>query len=430
MVKRESDNGVSGQHSTISILPVRLTTNVQRNLTLVILLIYILLLAVILITGTLKRPFWVDEEHFYRTIIMFSKSLEKSFNEFLFFIKTYPEMSCPLPFLFFAMIGKLIGFEVWKFRLLMLLISFLTMFVLSRLIWSEIKKSVSMLVLSSWSLSALVIFFLLPIIINPYFIGTSIFIYTDIPALLFLVISMYCFQQRKFFLSGFTAGLGIWCRQYLIFLPIGYFAWLLLTCYKKNLIAFISPLLAFAMIIPLILLWRGPCPSFYGALIPGFHPQIFVYTVITLLVYTLPVNWLIISKNNIGKYLLLGLLFIPLFILFPPQPLPYTAEWAPATMGFFDKVISKFIGQWKMIPYFLLYYVGIITIMVFVQTGWRLRRVRPWVLVFISFFVMNFYGYLIWEKYLLPVLPVVCIILAGDSQSRNAIVAFIKREKN
>jgi len=42
-------------------------------------------LAVILITGALKRPFWVDEEHFYRTIIMFSKSFSKPFTEFLFF---------------------------------------------------------------------------------------------------------------------------------------------------------------------------------------------------------------------------------------------------------------------------------------------------------------------------------------------------------
>jgi len=338
-------------------------------------------------------------------------------------------MSSPLPFLFFAGIGKLIGYEVWKFRLLMLLISFLTMFVLTRLIWSVIKKSETIPLLSSWSLTALVIFFLIEIIVNPYFVGTSFFVYTDIPALLFLVISMFCFQRRQFVLSGLTAGFGLWCRQYLIFLPIGYLVWVLLDRNKRNIVAIITPLFAIAMIAPLILLWQGARPVFEGALKANFHPQIFVYMVITLFVFTLPINWLVLSQNYNRNIFLIGLLFIPLFILFPPQPLLYTAEWAPATMGFFDKVVSKFISHWKIIPYFLLYYAGIITIMAFVRTGWRSQQSRPWVLVFLLFLVTSFYGYLIWEKYLLPVLPVISVILTGDSKSRNTIAAFIKRKK-
>ncbi|OYD14436.1 hypothetical protein CH330_08715 [candidate division WOR-3 bacterium JGI_Cruoil_03_51_56] len=429
-----NSTGTSGSGGEAASVSTGDSTKTMRCLFLFVLAFYAVLLAVVFAAGVLKRPFWTDEGHFYATVLSFAQHLNKPPLEFLGFLRTYPELSSPFPFLLLAAVGKLIGFEVWKFRLTMLLISFLTMLALVSFIRSEVdetRTSNGLPSLHPYIASLLVLVPLAQVIINPYFLGTSVFIYTDIPALFFLVVSIWSFGRNKYVLSGIAAGLGLWCRQYLIFVPIGFLIWLLLERPRQKYRAYLAPILAIAVLVPLLLLWRGVSPvrsgDFLKGLAPGFHPEILVFNLIALFVYSLPVSWLIFRRAFSRRNLLLGLCFLPLFIFFPPRPLPYP-ELLPHTMGFFDKAVTHFLGGWKDILYFFLYYASTVMALTFIRIGWKSSKGRLWALLFLAFLVANLYGYLIWEKYILLVLPVVSAMLATDPETLNTITAlFIKK---
>ncbi|MDH5683388.1 MAG: hypothetical protein OEZ20_02865 [candidate division WOR-3 bacterium] len=68
----------------------------------------------------LKSPYWADEVHFVETIRQFGKEIN------LNLIRHYNEMSTPLPFILYALWGRIFGFEVHILRYFSMIIAFIT----------------------------------------------------------------------------------------------------------------------------------------------------------------------------------------------------------------------------------------------------------------------------------------------------------------
>ena len=84
--------------------------------------------------GDLQRPPWGDESHFIRTVHEFHDRLD------LDRLMHYRELSGPLPFIAYAVWGDLVGLDLWRLRILSLLIALLTYLVFHRLLWEHFRN--------------------------------------------------------------------------------------------------------------------------------------------------------------------------------------------------------------------------------------------------------------------------------------------------
>jgi hypothetical protein len=120
-----------------------------------------------------SRPPWGDEAHFLGTVRLFGQGISVDL------LRTYPEMSAPLTYVLYAAWGRLAGFGTPELRLLSPVIASAT-----GLLWfAFLKDHLRSRLAVSMSLATLVL--------NPYFIGLSVFVFTDMLALLGLGIVAY-----------------------------------------------------------------------------------------------------------------------------------------------------------------------------------------------------------------------------------------------
>ena len=127
-----------------------------------------LLLAIVLGAAwwfTRALPPWGDEAHFLNTIRAFGQGISVDL------LRTYPEMSGPLPFALFAWWGGLVGFGTAGLRGLSALIAFATLVLYhSTLEQHGLHGRLKYLLLVLFAA-------------NPYFVGLSVFVFTDMLAL-------------------------------------------------------------------------------------------------------------------------------------------------------------------------------------------------------------------------------------------------------
>lgn len=158
-----------------------------RSSLLVIIAISLVYLSVIALVG-INRPVWGDERHFVETIKSFGSdfSLEK--------MTDYDQVTPPLFFYIFAAWGKLFGYSLFALRVLSLIIALITFISLHRIFHNYFSNSI-------FVISGVII-----IMLNPYVIGTSLFVFTDMTAFLFLLLSIIALQrERRFLYSLFWA---------------------------------------------------------------------------------------------------------------------------------------------------------------------------------------------------------------------------------
>ena len=88
---------------------------------LLLLILVLIVYETILYMGVgLRQPTWADEHHFISTIEEFGEELS------LRQLRTYNEMSTPLPFILYALWGKLVGFHLHQLRFFSLIIALFT----------------------------------------------------------------------------------------------------------------------------------------------------------------------------------------------------------------------------------------------------------------------------------------------------------------
>jgi hypothetical protein len=278
-----------------------------------------------------------DENHFWPNSQIFSHTWIPSLDS----LSHYNELNTPLPFVVFGWLHKFTNNGLLAGRAFNLLSS---LGILLLLCWQATEQN------ALWRALA-------GILIFPYFMATSVLLYTDIQAVFWIVLGFWAWQKDRALLSAISFALAVSCRQFALAFPAALLIQELLTIkrsghFKNRLPMLIAQIAALASILPWLLLWGGLAPpgTAAGQGLPAdftlrrFVPENSLYFMTTLGAYfVLPElllrfrtsyfpNWR--SIKIILSLWLLGLLFW----VFPP----YGNAIDVPTMGILDVTVRYF----------------------------------------------------------------------------------------
>jgi hypothetical protein len=380
---------------------------------LLLLVLFLIVYETILYIGVgLRQPTWADEHHFIPTIEKFGKEIS------LRQLKTYNELSTPLPFILYALWGKLVGFHLHQLRFFSLIIALFT-FITFYIYYYQASGRVK--------IALLVTLFL---IYQPYSIGISVFVYTDMLALFFLAWSLIAFQKEKPIILAISAAGAMLCRQYFVFLPAALFLYYLVQMILKarpnSRKMLISSIVSFIPLISIFILWCGFSPQneisnlyLQGGLY--FHTEFLVLYICLFAVYLFPMIiycWKKYYKNRI--LLLLSLLISFTYLLFPVKASEPAVAVDVFTVGYFHRFIRMALGTSS--EHFVFYFMFLISLPVVL---WIIKDVYFQVIhrklsafLFTEFCIILFliimpFSYLNWEKYFLPIIPIAAVQILG-----------------
>lgn len=367
--------------------------------------VLVLLVVTVQFVG-LNSPCYHDECHFAETVESFGKDMS------LATIRGYNEMSTPLPFILYALWGRIFGFALPVLRLFSLLVAALTYALYYRLLTA---------VFGSRSITFLSAVFLT---LNPYMVGLSIFVYTDMLTLLFIILSCIAVMRTRPVLLGVSLAGALLCRQYTVFMVAALFVYYGLLLFRKGDRSQVGMMLACGCsLIPLcalVLLWQGLSPdnqvrTVYLDRGLYYHPRHLTLYVSMFCVYLFPfiaVNWQRLYRNVLvlAVSCILGLSYW----LMPVSASPYTVMIDKFTTGLFHRALEGVTGSTAFVHsiYFLLYTAGIPV--VWYVIGDLVRRVRRKSIDFSLFLDLCLIGflavmpcaYMAWEKYFLLIVPI------------------------
>jgi 4-amino-4-deoxy-L-arabinose transferase-like glycosyltransferase len=178
-------------------------------------------------------------------------------------LEHYPAAQTPLFHLLFALYGKVVGYDLWKLRLLNVAISYAAVLVLFRLLVRQVG-------LRQPQAFALALVFAL----SPYFFGASFTLLTDNLAILFALLAVERFERfrragelSQFALGSLAMGAAVLTRQSLLWLALVAAAVLVLAPVpgRRRLVGAAAALLALAPFAALVAVWGGLVP-------PGSDP--------------------------------------------------------------------------------------------------------------------------------------------------------------
>jgi 4-amino-4-deoxy-L-arabinose transferase-like glycosyltransferase len=358
----------------------------------------------------LHRPAWGDEAHFADTIRFFGNGVT------LQSLTHYQEMSAPLPFIIYSFWGRLFGFALLNLRLLSLLIAFCTFLASFRLFALVLDGN-------------LALYAAIFLALNPYVAGSAIFVFTDMLALLCLVMACTAVLKRSPAMLFVSLSSGLLSRQYLAFfwVAVAVFllvrlgqqtrdkqdSWMLMACAGSAL-----PLAA------LMVLWRGLSPdssvrSVYLNEPLAFHSTAATLYVILLLVYLLPiiaVRWRQFYRDRrvLGASFLLSWLYwlAPVTASLPRGGLQID------TVGYFHRFLRLVCLRTSNQIVFYLLFLAALPVLLSIVTGCYTRLSRHdtsvpllWGFSVVSFLLVMPMSYLTWEKYFILVLPPALMLL-------------------
>ncbi len=372
-----------------------------------ILAFLVVLQGVVLFFG-LNYHFWGDEAHFVSTVRLFGEGLT------LDKLRHYNEMSSPLPFMVYAAWGRLFSFDLQVLRLLSIIIALTTYLVFHRLL---------IVCLDNPRVAFLSTAFLA---LNPYMIGLSIFVFTDMLAILFLVLGCIGIRRRRPLLFGISSMAGLLSRQFLAFLPMAAGLFFLLrylgTRERHARDMALAALLAFVPLAILYIFWGGLSPdnerrAYFLSEGLHFNPNFLVVFILLYFVYLLPfVLWR--WKYFYGDLKVLGIsaLISLVYWAFPVKATNYAVAVGIDTVGFYHRVVRYMAGErWEQLVLYLSFLLGLPLVIALVKDCYRrwergnLEFVLFLDLTIMAFFILMPSSYLNWEKYILLVLPVMVL---------------------
>ena len=377
------------------------------------------LLLTVLLCG-LNFPATKDEPFYYATITNFPQiySSHDSIKSYILPCQANDlDRVIPLPG-YFAMqfiLGKIIGYQTWKMRLLNVLFCWLAIAVFLK-IATELNRRKTK--------AAVAAFFLF---LNPYFFMSSFLIYTDIPALCFALLAMYFYIKQQHIISTVFLMLCIFTRQIYIFLPVSF----VLTDFFQQKRIFSEPkrlLYVVPLLAIIIALYALKTDFLIGVHFPlrSFRVPSLNRLILSVGIYTLPILLLSIKtffrKDNLKKVLFfLPLFFIDvifykaLFILrtdlltgilgkLPPTLLNICLRYTVVTIMWFlgALVLSEIFGSFRKDPERAIFYWQIIVVFV------------------TALFLRHF-----WAKYIIMILPAILIVLLAKNSIPNKAIAYI-----
>lgn len=382
----------------------------RRSLTF-LLVFFVLFEGAVVFFGDLTRPPWGDEYRLLETVRDFSHGLS------IDRLKHYNQLSTPLPFVLYAAWGKIVGFELWQLRLLSLLIALLSYLLFHRILYLRLGSGPAALLAAVF------------LMINPYMVGFSIFVFTDGLTILFIILALYAaVRSNPTFLFFGVAG-ALLCRQYTVFLAAAAVIFYSVRLWRGKgerngamlaaAVAGIVPLLA------LFALWGGISPvnkwrEFYDTSGLSFHPAYLVLYVSLLSIYLAPVLLFRLRTIYGNPRVLAGPFLVSmLYWIFPVEPSPYAVAIGVHTVGLFHKAFT-WVAPAAWFSHLLFYFgfvLGLPILWRIIISAWRnirTARLAPallYDLLIMIFLVIMPFSYLNWEKYFVPLLPLVIIRL-------------------
>jgi hypothetical protein len=364
-------------------------------------------IALIAFFGFSHTP-WTDEEHFYFTVLEFIQQPT------LHTLKHYEEMSTPLPFVVYALWGSIFGDSLAILRVFSLFITFTT--ILSAFC---LFKKFNL----STSVSYICIFILT---INPYFMGVGFFVYTDLLCELCMLWVFINLINREILLSCTYLLLAILCRQYMVFfLPVmviclfSQHSFKINTTLIKQELSILIPVIGFTL---LLLFWGGANPD--NTLQKLYIHQAFVIHCDALtaymaasIVYTFPLLLLILKDIRKQHFLYVIPLSVMWFVFFPVQGSQVAIDSIIHidTIGLIHKATHAFPAFIEQGIWLLLFISSCLVFAIAIEKSVKNYQ-SPTFLICLSwfFFLLTMsLSYLTWEKYLLPILPLL-LVLGGS----------------
>jgi hypothetical protein len=364
--------------------------------------------AVVVLVAGLDRPPWGDEAHFLAAVRRFGTDMG------LDTLRHYRELSPPLPFALYAWWGRLWGFETPTLRVLSLLIALATYTACHRLLFQLVRDPRAAVAGTMF------------VALHPYMVGLSLFVFTDMLGVLFVVLCILSVvTARTGALSLAVAG-ALLTRQYLAFVALAAGLYALARTGEVGIRRTLTSLMALGAattpLIALMLLWGGPVPDspirgHYLSRGLAFHGNSVTLYVAQLGVYLLPLlvwRWRHFYGN--GRVLGVSAVLALAYWWFPLRPSPFQVAGG-GTVGFFHKLVRSTAGRLgtgaEDVVFFLCVGLGLPVLLTFLRDLWtRFRRSECGPVLFLdltilSFFVVMPWSYMHWEKYFLPLLPVV-----------------------
>lgn len=388
---------------------------------LLLILFLIFYQSILYFTIVKNQSFWGDEYHFIQTAIQFNKDISLSQ------LKHYNEMSTPLPFILYALWGKLWGFQLHNLRLFSIIIGFITILTYYFLFRKCIDHEKSVILLTIF------------LTFQPYMIGLMFFVYTDMLTMLFLALTLLALRKEDPILFTLSSCAGLLCRQYFAFLLLAaglYFLFRLFILkdthsYKMIISAIISTI----PLLMLFLLWNGFSPQnkmkirYLGKGL-YFHPSFLILYISLLFVYLSPIiiyYWKYFYRNY--RFVLLSLLIGSIYFLFPVETSEPAIEANVLTVGFFHRLIRTIIGQqWEQLIFFIAFVMSLPILFSIGNDLYQRLKSHKFDFIFIldlsvfSFLLIMPFSYLNWEKYFLPLIPITMLQITLKNL-RNSTIA-------
>jgi len=359
-----------------------------------------------------------DELHFWPTSLQFSHSWIPSVE----LLRSYNELSAPLPFVVFGQAEYWFSRGIWAGRCINFALSLAVLLIF---------------VLGTSARHGKRILAVIGVLSMPYFMACATHLYTDTMAVFFTVVGVFLHLRRRSLLSAAAFILAISCRQYMIAFPLGIFVFEVMRGTRaKDLSGLKFPwpavwqFVACASLAGWVALWGGFCPPAAAEAqgIATVQPEVIVfqnslYALACLGFYfVLPEMILFRGRFHMPSGLVriamlclvagLGLCFA----MFPPWA--NTAQSQIPTMGYMDKLMHVLLPDIARIAIY--YILAALATIRFLRWNLEGSLVLANVLLMMK-------AHLAWDKYMLPLIVVLWFLglvsyeTAGPQQPARSV---------
>ena len=370
----------------------------------------LLTVAFILLTD-LDYPFRGDEGHFISTVEIFGDNFHPVT------ALDYPEVTGPLFYYMYALWGRMVSFNSENLRVFSLLLSVIT-FILIYILYGKVLRDLKIVLPG-----------LLLLLINPYFLGLSVHVFTDIPSLLFIVLIVLGVYLGNPFLLFLSTACALLIRQYSVFVVISAAIYFLILYrirgrFKKG--SFLALICGSVPLLVMMLLWRGTAPP--SGIVRWMIDDGLVYRFRYILIYVIfmavslfPILLYacrILLKNR--TVILTGFLLSLTYFFFPVHSSFVTLEQTEVTtVGLMHSFIRGLLSSYHLEQFILWIFcwAGFVTLLHVIRTDIASMRTGIWdfghflTLSVIIFLLIMPFSYQVWEKYLVVVLPFILLRL-------------------
>ncbi len=394
---------------------IRFSHWVERYPWVIAISIFVILHSGIILFSGLNRPIYGDEGHFIATITQFAQNYSRET------LRTYNEMSTPLPFVLYALWGKLFGLEAATLRLFSLLLGFA-----AALLFFAIAKQ--LLVQSRTIFFAYLLF-----LFQPYLIGFTMYVYTDLFAIIGLLLALWEGIKRNEWWLGIGCVIALLSRQYSVFFIAALMLFYILEyIWAKRPASLRTLLVVILSCLPLTFLfayWQGIVPdntmrTLYLDTALSYHLSSAVLYLSCITIYLFPV--LLVRRKNVflnKTVWLIAILMSSIYLLAPIRASQAAANVDIETVGLFHRLLRYVFDNPLVINgiFYFCFLIGLVVFVHFLALFWKLRKEKAngvdmlLILSLVCFLLVMPFSYLHWEKYFILLLPFLLLLLLKES---------------